>query len=371
MPWERASEDVYVFTSDRYAQVTASLVVAGEVGVLIDTLPFPEETLQIAVLARRVCPRGVCCIIYTSHEADHVYGAFLFPRAEIIAHEQCLETLYQHGEAALQRAKANLPELAPVRLRLPTLTFRSGSMTLRLPGKTLEILHTPGHAPDSVSVLLHEESILFAGDTVMALPAIAQGDPEQLKQSLERISNMSLENIVQGHGEIILRGEIKETLKRQIAYLDTLRSKVSKVVEAGGSREDVKAITLESCGMQRILLNGFAPQVHLANALAIYDQLIAARAPAPSAAETSRAKPARRSRAATSTQTEPTPTTAEPPERKRKPASKGAARTSAKKPKSEKPTKAKTTSSKKSKTTSEKRKSKSKSKASKKKGKRS
>ncbi|MCS7087338.1 MAG: MBL fold metallo-hydrolase [Thermoflexales bacterium] len=292
MSWERASEDVYVFTSDRYAQVNASLVVAEGIGVLIDTLPFPEETLQIAMLARRVCPQGIRCIIYTSHEADHVYGAFLFPGAEIIAHEQCLETLRLHGEAALQRAKASTPELAPVRLRLPTITFRQGSLTLRLPSKTLEITHTPGHAPDSIVVLLHEESILFAGDTVMALPAIAQGDPDQLKQSLERISNMSLENIVQGHGEIILRGEIKDTLKRQIAYLDTLRSRVTKIVEAGGSREDVKAITLESCGMQRILLNGFAPQVHLANALAIYDRLAAARASAEAApsARPSRAK---------------------------------------------------------------------------------
>ena len=41
---ERVSDDIYVFTSDLYAQVTASAVVTDEGVIVIDTLPFPEET---------------------------------------------------------------------------------------------------------------------------------------------------------------------------------------------------------------------------------------------------------------------------------------------------------------------------------------
>lgn len=283
MHWERASEDIYIFTSDRYAQVTASLIVSGTIGVLIDTLPFPGETAQIALYARRRCPDGVRFIIYTGHEADHVYGGFLFPKAEIIAHEQCREVLNAQGYAALQRAKEQSPEFAPVQLRLPTFTFKTGTMTLRLPGKTLEIMHTPGHTADCISVLLHEERILFGGDTVMALPTITNGDPEQLKQSLEMIAGMQLENIVQGHGEMILRGEIKDTLRRQINYLDNLRNKVQKLIDAGSTREQVKTLTIEQCGMQRVLLNGAVVPLHAANVLATYDRLMAAR-PAPPAA---------------------------------------------------------------------------------------
>ncbi len=284
MHWERASEDIYIFTSDRYAQVTASLIVSGNTGILIDTLPFPSETAQIALFARKRCPDGVRFVIYTGHEADHVYGAFLFPKAEIIAHEMAREILIERGFAALQRAKEQSPEFAPVQLRLPTFTFTTNSVTLRMPGKTLEIIHTPGHTADCVSVLLHEERILFSGDTVMALPTITNGDPDQLKQSLEAIGAMQLENIVQGHGEIILRGEIRDTLRRQVHYLDTLRSKVQKLIDAGGSRDEAKAITIEQCGMPRVLLNGAVVQLHLANVLATYDRLMAAKA-----AETSRA----------------------------------------------------------------------------------
>lgn len=277
MHWERASEDIYIFTSDRYAQVTASLIVSGSTGVLIDTLPFPNETAQIALFARKRCPDGVRFVIYTGHEADHVYGAFFFPKAEIIAHEMAREILIERGFAALQRAKEQSPELAPVQLRLPTFTFTANSVTLRMPGKTLEVIHTPGHTPDCVSVLLHEERILFSGDTVMAIPTITNGDPEQLKKSIETIGAMQLENIVQGHGEIILRGEIRDTLRRQVNYLDNLRNKVQKLIEAGGSRDEAKAITIEQCGLSRVLLNGAAVPLHLANVLTTYDRLMAAR----------------------------------------------------------------------------------------------
>jgi glyoxylase-like metal-dependent hydrolase (beta-lactamase superfamily II) len=291
MHWERASEDIYIFTSDRYAQVTASLIVSGNTGVLIDTLPFPTETAQIALFARKRCPDGVRFVIYTGHEADHVYGAFLFPRAEIIAHETCRNVLIERGYAALERAKTQSQEFSAVQLRLPTFMFKGGSTTLRLPGKTLEIIHTPGHTPDSVSVLLHEERILFAGDTVMALPTLANGEPEQLKQSLDMIAGMQLENIVQGHGEMILRGEIKDNMKRATNYIDNVRAKVQKVIDANGTRAEAKAITIEQCGMQRVLLNGMVVALHQANVLALFDRMMVEQGKIAPAAPEAVAKP--------------------------------------------------------------------------------
>ncbi len=299
---ERASEDVYIFTSERYAQVTASLIVSGSVGILVDTLPFPSETAQIAMLARKRCPDGVRFIIYTGHEADHVYGAFLFPKAEIIAHEMTREILRERGFAALQKAKEQSPELAPVKLRLPTFTLSSGSITLRLPGKTLEIFHTPGHTADCLSVLLHEERLLFAGDTVMGLPSIVNGDPEQLKQSLEKISSLSLDSIIQGHGEIILKGEIKDSLRRQIGYIDSLHNKIQKLIESGGSRDDARAITIEQCGLSRVLLGGIAVQLHTANALATYDRLVAQKRAGQSAKKKAAVNQSRAKRSTTTQQ---------------------------------------------------------------------
>ncbi len=279
MHWERLSEDVYVFTSDRYAQVTASLIVSGSIGVVIDTLPFPQETSQIALFARLRCPDGVRYVIYTQHQADHTYGAFLFPKAEVISHALCREILLEKGYQALEQAKALNHELELVRLRIPNLTFENGTFTLRLPGKTLDLLPTPGHTPDAISVVLQEEKILFAGDTIMAIPTIGDGDLAQLRESTETIAQMPLESIVQGHGEIILRGEIKDNIKRSLNYLDHLNTGVRKVVDSGGSLEEARKITLESCGLQRVLLNGMVTQLHAANVLALYKRLAAERSP--------------------------------------------------------------------------------------------
>ncbi len=273
MQWDRASEDVYIFTSDRYAQVNAALIRAERIGIVVDTLPYPSETLEMAKIARRHCPDGVRFVIYTGPEGDHTYGAFLFPRAEIIAHEDSLHILATEGAAGLQKAKESDTEFLPVRLRLPTFTFKSGNTILRLPGKTIEIIHVPGHTSGNIAVLLHEEHTLFAGDAVMPIPTIARGDVEAAKKSLERILSMPLEYIVQGHGDLILRGEIRETLKRQIAYLDNLQNKVSKLVASDAPIEAAEEITVESCGLPRVLLAGLAPQLHRANVRALYERL--------------------------------------------------------------------------------------------------
>ncbi len=282
---ERATEDIYIFTSDRYAQVTASLIVSGNTGILIDAMPYPEEAAQIALLAHRRCPDGVRYIIYTGHEADHIYGAYLFPKAEIIAHTYGRQQILEHGQKALNDAKGLYKEFEHVTLRIPTITFEQGTFTLRLPGKTLEIFPSPGHTPDSLSVLLHEERLLFAGDTVMAVPTIARGNINQLRDSLNKVANMQLESIVQGHGEMILRGEIKEMMRRSVHYLESLQVRVQKLIESGAPRDAARTITIESCGLSRVLLNGVVVQLHIANALSVYDRMKSGDIPLLSAAE--------------------------------------------------------------------------------------
>jgi hypothetical protein len=72
---------------------------------------------------------------------------------------------------------------------------------------------------------------------------------------------------------MILRGEIKEVMRRSINYLDNLQAKVQNVIETNGTREQVRTITIESCGLQRVLLNGVVGPLHTANVLALYDRM--------------------------------------------------------------------------------------------------
>ena len=57
----------------------------------------------------------------------------------------------------------------------------------------------------------------------MPVPYFVGGDINVLSESISRIGNMGLENIVQGHGDIILRGEIDEVKQNNLDYLQMLQ----------------------------------------------------------------------------------------------------------------------------------------------------
>jgi cyclase len=270
---ERVADDIYVFTSELYVKVTAGAILTSEGVVVIDTLLFPHETSELLDLVRRKSKSEVLYVINTHSHSDHIYGNYLFEGVEVIAHELCRQALQRHGEEELHEAREHIPDLTEVQLRLPSITFNK-ELTLRLGNKTLRLMHTPGNTPDSIVVYVREDKVLFAGDTVMPVPYIVDGGRLELRESLRAIAKLSLDNIVQGHGGVILRGEVKGTLKSSIAYLDTIYEKVRQKVEAGAPREDLRRIGIESCGKSRIPLDGMVQDLHHANLEVLYDQLI-------------------------------------------------------------------------------------------------
>ena len=273
MQRERISDDIFVFTSGLYAQVTAGAVLTSEGAVIIDTLPFPSEAQQIAdFIFKR--SSGIRYVILTHYHADHTYGAYLFRNAQVISHALCRDWIAQYGVAGLEEARAQTPELADAKIRLPDIVFEGSEMTLRMGNKTLQLLHSPGHTQDSIVVYIKEDRILFAADTVMPVPYIVDGNPKPFVESLRMIRALSLENVVQGHGEVVLRGEINETIDSSVRYLETIQAKVAKAIAADKPREAMREISIESCGKSRIPLNGLVQQLHTANLLSLYDRSV-------------------------------------------------------------------------------------------------
>ena len=171
-------------------------------------------------------------------------------------------------------ARATNPALGELHVVLPSVTFRKGNATLQLGKRSLRLVHLPGHSPDGIGVLLEEDRILFAGDAVMPLPHVRDGDVDWMRQTLKTISGMGLENIVQGHGEVILRGEIDEMITSHLTYLDRIEREVRGALRRGWTREELQQITIEQCGKSRILLNGLASELHLQNLNALYDRYL-------------------------------------------------------------------------------------------------
>jgi cyclase len=270
---ERVSNDIYIFTSELYAQVTAGAVVTRDGAVLIDSLPFPTESREMAAFIAKVCRPGVRYVILTHYHADHTYGTYLFPQADVVSHASSPELLRKHGIPALEAAKAEEPELEEVILRLPDITFDEGEIALQLAGRVMRLIHAPGHTRDSIMVYIEDDRVLFASDTVMPVPAVVDGDMDVLRDSLRKVAKLPIENLVQGHGEVILRGEVQDVVNASLAYLDRIEAKVAKAIKSGKGQEALQRISIESCGLSRIPLNGLVQQIHVANLLALYDRM--------------------------------------------------------------------------------------------------
>jgi len=84
---------------------------------------------------------------------------------------------------------------------------------------------------------------------------------------------MGLENIVQGHGDVILRGEIEEMVASHLVYLERIRKEALNAVRWNWTTEDLRQVPIEKCGKSRILLNGLAPDLHFQNLAAVFQQI--------------------------------------------------------------------------------------------------
>jgi len=266
---DRISDGIYVFTSGVYAEVTATVIFTSEGAVIVDTLPFPQETRFIREFLNQRHTKALYVINTHSH-ADHIYGTYLFPEAEVIAHYQCRRLMERHAEEALAAAKQQTPRLADVKIRYPELLFND-AMTLRIGGKTLELNYSPGHSRDVITVHAVEDRLMVASDTVMPVPYVVGGDLDDMIQSLTAIKQKNLENLVQGHGEVLLRGEIEDTLAASINYLRTIDRLVRERIARGVPRTGILDITIEECGLSRIPLGGLVQKLHQANLLTLYD----------------------------------------------------------------------------------------------------
>jgi glyoxylase-like metal-dependent hydrolase (beta-lactamase superfamily II) len=266
---ERVSENVYWFQSEVYAQVTAGVVAGPQWAVVIDTLALPDETLSMREFIEHELGVPVRYVINTHYHADHAWGNCFFPASTVIAHARCRELLAERGIPSLEVASRQNPAFRQVKIVLPHITFDSGEMSLRVGKKNLTMMLAPGHSEDGITILVEEDRVLFAGDAFMPVPSIVDGDIDEIGASIRRIGRMGLENIVQGHGDIILRGEIDAAVKENLTYLANIK-KSAKVAARRKTADNAPEISsLEESGKSRVYLGGLAESLHRRNMQAL------------------------------------------------------------------------------------------------------
>jgi glyoxylase-like metal-dependent hydrolase (beta-lactamase superfamily II) len=83
--------------------------------------------------------------------------------------------------------------------------------TLSIKGMDLEVLHTPGHSPGSISLYWPQGKMLVSGDLIfndgIGRTDIPGGSAEVLKQSVTRLTDMDVDYLLPGHGDIVSGNE--------------------------------------------------------------------------------------------------------------------------------------------------------------------
>jgi len=273
---ERIADNVYWFQSEIYAQVTAGAIVGSNWAVLVDTLAMPEETLEMRAYLEDTLGVQVRYIVNTIYHADHTFGNCFFPGAIVIGHSLCRKLMAERNPTALKNVQEQNSAFDNVRIQLPDLTFDSGTISLQIGKRHIKIFPTPGSSADGISVLVREDRVLFAGDAFLPLPTIVEGDLDQLTETIKNIGKMSLENIVQGHGDVILRGEIEQAVKNNINYLAAIRKVARTAAKRKDPQEVLEEATVEECGKSRVLLGGLVEGLHQRNLAVLYKQEVEA-----------------------------------------------------------------------------------------------
>ena len=128
----------------------------------------------------------------------------------------------------------------------------------------LQVLHTPGHAPNHLCFLLEEERVLFTGDTVLdgtwsVVSPKRGGDMTAYLETLDRLRKLRTTRIAPGHGDVIEepRARIDEYVAhRQQREQQVMRfvrkngqSKVGEIVAALYGDQDLPEELVEAAGL--------------------------------------------------------------------------------------------------------------------------
>lgn len=140
-------------------------------------------------------------IINTHCHFDHIGGNKKFRdwlKLNIAAHE--------NDKKSIETGNGTLAHLFGEKPRVSTVDYVLGDGNIiETEHFTFHVISTPGHTPGSICLYEPEKKLLFSGDTVFAdgvgRTDLTGGDPSAMVQTLKRLSRLSINALLPGHGE--------------------------------------------------------------------------------------------------------------------------------------------------------------------------
>lgn len=214
--------------------------------VLVDTgLPSSFDGLCTALATLGLAPDDLDLVVLTHEHIDHAGSApRLAQHCPVAAHRLAARKLSLQDEfTMMNRAFPGQPAL--VGDFEIDLVLEDGCRIEAGGGRTLHVLHTPGHCSGSICLLDAGHRALISADTIMAGGVVGgvlgSGNVSDYIASLERLALMRIDHLLPGHGRVShdADADIGSGLRRLHGLLDDSQALFSLLRETDRGFDDV------------------------------------------------------------------------------------------------------------------------------------
>ena len=205
---------------------TNIILIAGEELTLIDT-GFRGSSLRIINfihnLGRSVA--DISLIIITHNHLDHADGLAELKKlttAKIAAHKDDITD--SENQLPYPRIARKLLHLPPFSILRPLLYAKPDDIDINLEGGEmlsllggLQVIHTPGHTPGSISLFFIQKKLVIVGDALNNRqnhlrfpPKFVSSDLTQAIESVKQIAQLDFDILCFGHGKPLTKDALTE-----------------------------------------------------------------------------------------------------------------------------------------------------------------
>ncbi|NLD35700.1 MAG: MBL fold metallo-hydrolase [Desulfatiglans sp.] len=261
----------HVFAKTSFHGCNSGFIVTKEGAVVIDTPMVPSEAREWKQKIEEHAP--VKYVIINEAHTDHYCGG-CYLGGTVIGTDDSVNAL---KNAKIETLIRELSWMAPgtpapdetFYFRPPEIAI-NGDVTLYLHDHTIKILMVPGHTAKQLAVYVPEEKVLFTSDNInLAIPIFIDALPHEWITSLNRLSELDVEHVIPGHGEITDKSAFKNMKDKINIWMDF----VGGAINQGMDLEKIRSKIMVAKEFERIPKEGPMAGIFNMNLDALYRAL--------------------------------------------------------------------------------------------------